>query len=125
MRVRVLEMGESDLRIRKYACFLRTGRLAARFSVMHCAYRDAAQGTESETLERWMIVSEQEPKIPNLFRWTMIEAQTTVQNAREESIFHQPSDIRARICLSFRCNRIKERTHVRQCRMVALLCNSQ
>lgn len=33
--------------------------------------------------------------------------------------------MRARICVSFRCNRIKERTHVRQCRMVALLCNSQ
>lgn len=41
------------------------------------------------------------------------------------SLFHQPSDMRAMICVSFRCNRIKERTHVRQCRMVALLCNSR
>ena len=31
----------------------------------------------------------------------------------------------ATICVSFRCNRIKERTHVRRCRMVALLRNSQ
>lgn len=44
---------------------------------------------------------------------------------RRASIVHEASDMRVRICLSFRCNRIKKRTHVRQRGMVALLDNSQ
>lgn len=44
---------------------------------------------------------------------------------KRASVVHEASDVRARICLSFRCNRIKKRTHVRQRRMVALLHESQ
>lgn len=37
------------------------------------------------------------------------------------SLFHQPSDMRAKMCVSFRCDRRKERSHVRRCGTVALL----
>lgn len=44
---------------------------------------------------------------------------------KRASIVHEASDMRVRICLSFRCNRINKRTHVRQRRMVAPLYKSQ
>lgn len=44
---------------------------------------------------------------------------------KSASIVHEASDMRVKMCLSFRCNRIKKRTHVRQRRMVALLSDSQ
>lgn len=117
----LLGEGESGLGNGKLRCFLTDGdgkprvspRRAVRTEMLRgdgAAGRSARYGREEETR--------------SLCRWRGGGGGggdlSYYRRARGPSIVHQESGTRARMC-----NRIKERTHARQCGMVALLCNSR